>query len=349
VSIAAWVQQVGDVLDRAHALFGDPAPGGHAATFDALAGLAGAGNLVRSSHVRMVPLSGDLASRYGRFAAAAGPTLYGMAGTDEALGLQLQAAADSDQSGRADSGAVRSGAAADTTALSPVSGTPAGQRALVAALRARLAQQQHIIEAQRAHDARLAAMVRTLVYGRRRALSGGMSLGHMPFGGGGAGGAGSPMGGPSALASEGRPRTMLASRVDHRAAAIPDGPGEGAARAALSRLGRPYVWGAKGPNAFDCSGLTQWAWRQAGVNLGGDTYSQIAEGVPVAPGQVRAGDLIFPLDDFGGGGRAGPGHVQLAISGSEVVHAPTSGDVVRIASMPSHFIARRPVRVPIEA
>lgn len=142
---------------------------------------------------------------------------------------------------------------------------------------------------------------------------------------------------------------MLASRIDHRAGDIPDEPGEGAVTAALSRLGRPYVWGAKGPNAFDCSGLTQWAWRQAGVNLGGDTYSQIAEGVPVAPDQVRAGDLIFPLDDFGEGGHSGPGHVQLAISADQVVHAPTSGDVVRIAPMPRHFIARRPVRVSIEA
>ena len=145
------------------------------------------------------------------------------------------------------------------------------------------------------------------------------------------------------------PHTTLASMVEHRAADIPDEPGEGAAKAALSRVGRPYVWGAKGPNAFDCSGLTQWAWHQAGVELGGDTYSQITQGVPVAPDQVRAGDLIFPLDDFGEDGHSGPGHVQLAISGDQVVHAPTSGDVVRIAPMPHHFIARRPMRVSIDA
>ncbi|WP_406813445.1 C40 family peptidase [Mycobacterium sp. M23085] len=88
----------------------------------------------------------------------------------------------------------------------------------------------------------------------------------------------------------------------------------------------------------------QWAWRQAGVQLGNDTYSQIKQGVPVPPGQVRAGDLIFPLDAFGDGGRGGPGHVQLAISDHQVVHAPTSGDVVRIAPMPGRYIARRPVR-----
>ena len=104
------------------------------------------------------------------------------------------------------------------------------------------------------------------------------------------------------------------------------------------------MWGAKGPNSFDCSGLTQWAWRQAGVQLGNDTYSQIKEGVAVPPGQVRAGDLIFPLDAFGEGGRGGPGHVQLAISDHQVVHAPTSGDVVKVAPLPGRYIARRPVR-----
>ncbi|WP_232425872.1 C40 family peptidase [Mycobacterium sp. JS623] len=348
MSIAVVVQQVGDVLARAHALFGDPVPAGHVAALDSGARVAAAGDLVRTGQARMAPLSGDLASRYSRFGAGAGPLLFGVAGTDEGLGGQLQAAVDSDQLGRADSGAVRSGAAGDTAALSPVSGTPAGQRALVAALRARLAQQQHIIEAQRAHDARLAAVVGSLVYGRRRAAGGGMPLGGMPFGAGGMGGGGAriPLGAPAAVA---RPRTMLASRVAPRAADIPGAPGDAAAKAALSCLGRPYVWGAKGPNAFDCSGLTQWAWRQAGVNLGGDTYSQIAQGVPVAPDQVWAGDLIFPLDNFGEDGRSGPGHVQLAISGSQVVHAPTTGDVVRIAPMPARFIARRPVPVAVEA
>jgi cell wall-associated NlpC family hydrolase len=124
-------------------------------------------------------------------------------------------------------------------------------------------------------------------------------------------------------------------------------PGQGAAKAALSRLGCPYVWGAKGPSAFDCSGLTQWAWRQSGVQLGNDTYAQLTQGVAVPPGQVRAGDLIFPLNAFGEGGRSGPGHVQLAISDHQVVHAPAPGDVVRVAPMPGRFIARRPVRAPL--
>jgi cell wall-associated NlpC family hydrolase len=136
-------------------------------------------------------------------------------------------------------------------------------------------------------------------------------------------------------------RIHLAARHDPRA--VPAGPGAAAVAAALTRRGDPYIWGAKGPNRFDCSGLTQWAWRQAGVQLGGDTYAQIHDGVGVPPGHVRAGDLIFPMDAFDG---HGPGHVQLAVSASEVIHAPQSGDVVRLAPMPSSYVARRPVPSP---
>ena len=133
-------------------------------------------------------------------------------------------------------------------------------------------------------------------------------------------------------------RIQLVARYNPRD--VPAGPGGAAAAAALSRQGAPYVWGAKGPNRFDCSGLTQWAWRQAGVQLGDNTYAQINEGVPVPPGQVRAGDLIFPRDELGG---SGPGHVQLAISPTEVIHAPQGGDVVRVVPMPLSYVARRPV------
>ncbi|WP_168440078.1 C40 family peptidase, partial [Mycolicibacterium chlorophenolicum] len=208
-----------------------------------------------------------------------------------------------------------------------------------------------------AQDARLAAMVRSLAYSRRAAAGGRMPLGRMPFGGGGgygSGGGGLPYSGLSGLSSLGglgggrsrNPRTMLASSVDWlNGNDVPGEPGQGAAKAALSKLGRPYVWGARGPNAFDCSGLTQWAWRQAGVDIGPNTYSQIKDGVPVSPRDIRAGDLIFPLQYFGEGGVAGPGHVMMAINDQECVHAPTTGDVVKIAPMPGRFIARRPVRV----
>ena len=217
---------------------------------------------------------------------------------------------------------------------------------LVMALRARVAQQRQVVAAYRARDARIAALLPSMAYAGQ---SGGAGGGGMPWDGRGFGAA-SPggLGGvPWSAPLSGLSRRIGAGHnppTDRRAREVPTGPGAVAARAALTRQGAPYSWGAKGPNSFDCSGLTQWAWRQAGVQLGSDTYTQVNQGIPVSPGEVRAGDLIFPLDSFGEAGRGGPGHVQLAVSDHEVVHAPAAGDVVRLAPMPSRFLARRPVR-----
>ena len=93
-----------------------------------------------------------------------------------------------------------------------------------------------------------------------------------------------------------------------------------AVRAALTRLGRPYVWGATGPDEFDCSGLVQWAYRQAGIPLHRTTYDQIYDGIAVARSQVRPGDLVFPHT----------GHVQMAIGNGLVIEAPHAGATVRI-------------------
>jgi peptidoglycan DL-endopeptidase CwlO len=105
-----------------------------------------------------------------------------------------------------------------------------------------------------------------------------------------------------------------------------------AVRAALSRLGRPYVWGATGPDQFDCSGLTQWSYAHAGIHLDRTTYQQIYDGVPVARSQVRPGDLVFPT----------AGHVQLAIGNNLVVEAPHSGATVRISPLGTGVQIRRP-------
>jgi peptidoglycan DL-endopeptidase CwlO len=106
-----------------------------------------------------------------------------------------------------------------------------------------------------------------------------------------------------------------------------------AVRAALSRLGCPYVWGATGPDRFDCSGLVQWAYARAGVHLDRTTYQQINDGVPIAHSQVRPGDLVFPH----------AGHVQLAIGNNLVVEAPHAGANVRISPLGADVAIRRPV------
>ncbi|BBY55910.1 C40 family peptidase [Mycobacterium koreense] len=112
----------------------------------------------------------------------------------------------------------------------------------------------------------------------------------------------------------------------------PRGRAAAAVRAALSRLGRPYVWGASGPDSFDCSGLTQWAYAQAGVGLHRTTYEQLHDGVAVSRAAVRPGDLVFPH----------PGHVQMAIGHGRVVEAAESGVPVRIAPLGAHVQIRRP-------
>lgn len=95
--------------------------------------------------------------------------------------------------------------------------------------------------------------------------------------------------------------------------AIPSGTGPEHATAvafAIAQLGKPYVWAAAGPNAYDCSGLTMAAWATAGVALDHDTVSQQSAGVPVTASQLMAGDLVLtPGSDSPGPGEAG--HVGI--------------------------------------
>ena len=112
-----------------------------------------------------------------------------------------------------------------------------------------------------------------------------------------------------------------------------DSRAQAAVRAALSRLGCPYVWGAGGPDRFDCSGLVKWAYAQAGVQLHRTTYDQIHDGLPIAAAQIRPGDLVFPH----------PGHVQLAIGDNLVVEAPYAGAAVQISRLWTNVAIRRPV------
>lgn len=123
-----------------------------------------------------------------------------------------------------------------------------------------------------------------------------------------------------------RPRRLIGLR-------LPPGNSRAgiAVRAALSRLGRPYVWGATGPDQFDCSGLVQWSYAQAGIHLDRTTYQQIDDGIPVPRSQVRPGDLVFPHT----------GHVQLAIGHNLVVEAPYSGASVRISPLGNNIAIRR--------
>jgi len=339
VNVAALVRYVGEVLGRGQALFGDPVETADAAS--AGTRLHGTAQLVGAGRRRFTSEAGDFAAGYDRSAARGAAALERLGRLDGRLSGALTDAAGADRGGRTQSGVVIDGAVANTVALAPWSGSPAAQKLLINQLRAHVARQQKLIAAYRARDAELAAAVRLMRY---RVQMGSRGTPWSPSGlivlpASRLGSALPDMSGLArAAANRNARRIHLAARHDPRR--TPAGPAGAAVAAALTRQGDPYVWGAKGPNRFDCSGLTQWAWREAGVQLGGDTYAQIRDGVAVPPGQVRAGDLIFPSDSFDG---RGPGHVQLAISPTQVIHAPQAGDVVRVARMPSAYVARRPV------
>jgi cell wall-associated NlpC family hydrolase len=104
----------------------------------------------------------------------------------------------------------------------------------------------------------------------------------------------------------------------------------GAADAALSVLGTPYVWAGSQPGGFDCSGLVMWAFAQVGVSLPHSSYAQYGYGVPVSRDQLQPGDLVF-FD--------GLGHVGIYIGGDQFVHAPHTGDVVKISSLSEDWYA----------
>ncbi|MCW6090663.1 C40 family peptidase [Clostridium sporogenes] len=93
---------------------------------------------------------------------------------------------------------------------------------------------------------------------------------------------------------------------------------------AMQFQGVPYVWGGTSPSGFDCSGFVQYVYRNAaGIELPRDTYGQIGAGTRVSQDQLQPGDLVFPHT----------GHVGIYIGGGQMIHAPRTGDVVKISSV----------------
>ncbi|MFO7191636.1 MULTISPECIES: C40 family peptidase [Thermocrispum] len=104
--------------------------------------------------------------------------------------------------------------------------------------------------------------------------------------------------------------------------------------AAMSKRGSPYVYGAEGPDAFDCSGLTSWAYQQAGISIPRSSSAQSQSGTAVPRDQLAPGDLVFFYSPVS--------HVGMYIGDGLMVHAPQQGDVVKVAPvMWNNFVGAR--------
>lgn len=254
--------------------------------------------------------------------------------------------------------------------LAPVEGTPMGQLGVLQAkvdavgngadtVRGQLppADLRRVLVdrlAQRYYEQAKAAM-----QGAGGGMPGAGAGGGMPGGGMGGGPSGGGGGGGSPLSALSSPAASLASAFSpssaregssgdqQEAAGLPAGrggteAGRRMAEKALSARGTPYVWGggnANGPTGggFDCSGLVQWSAAQtSGQVLPRVTYDLINLGTRINPADAQPGDLVF--SEFSG---RGPEHVQIALGGGQVVHAPQTGDVVRVAAMPRNVVVKR--------
>ncbi|MBU8817569.1 C40 family peptidase [Mycolicibacterium goodii] len=177
-----------------------------------------------------------------------------------------------------------------------------------------------------------------------RGFGGGLPMGGgipMNRGGGGSLGGGGLPGLPS-LGSGGSPRLNVPDMSGAAPALARNGDLRHAiVNAAAEKLGTIYKWGGKGGPAdggrVDCSGLTSYAYRKFGIDIGPDTFTQITKGVQISPRDIQPGDLIF--SNFGSqGGNPGPGHVVMATGygpNSRIIEASSAGQPVAFGNMPT--------------
>lgn len=311
--------------------------------------------------------SGRAASAFSTESAVVDGHVTALGEQDLAANSDLVGALAAAGAGRDQMDTVIASALGDISSLAAATTTPAGRQALVNALARRLEQTwQAMTNGQADASTRAASSAQVAAaYGGLGAYPGGLTS-TMPV---------TPMAAMSPMQS--MPMLSAATMAANQAAmstaaqissAQQQTPSNGStqsatltsatgqARAVVQRamkeLGVPYSWGGGGLNGpsrgiqqgshtvgFDCAGLVQYAYAPY-VHLPRTTYGQIGVGHTVSRSDIQAGDLIF--SEFGEGGDPGPGHVQLAISSTQVVEAPHTGADVRVGGIPAgHIVVRR--------
>lgn len=117
-------------------------------------------------------------------------------------------------------------------------------------------------------------------------------------------------------------------------AGAPKGAGAKALRLAVAQTGTPYVWGGSRPGGFDCSGLVYWVYQQFGITLPRVAEDQARVGYPVARDELMPGDAVFFADSSGY-----IHHMGLYVGNGTMVHAPQTGDVVKLSRIDSGYYA----------
>jgi peptidoglycan DL-endopeptidase CwlO len=114
---------------------------------------------------------------------------------------------------------------------------------------------------------------------------------------------------------------------------------------AMAQLGKPYQWGAAGPDAYDCSGLVYAAYTAAGIHIARTTYQWQQDGPVVPLSQIQPGDLLFSAGSDGTA--ASPGHVVMYLGSGQVIQAPQTGQDVQTdpLDLASVVVATRPAEV----
>lgn len=127
-------------------------------------------------------------------------------------------------------------------------------------------------------------------------------------------------------------QASASNNVDRGTSVTATGSVAAVLQVAYSLAGLPYQWGATGPNSFDCSGFTQYVYRKAtGIEIGRDTYAQLGSGKAVSYDELQPGDLVFPHS----------GHVGIYIGNGQMIHAPRTGDVIKVSSVYKFMTGRR--------